>query len=64
MYVLNTLDPFLAHQSVDAKSLFRWILPQNLQDRNGSEAQTRVFPQSKGTPMLKSVMLGKVLGNR
>ena len=49
---------------VDAKSLFGRILPRNLQDRNGSEAQTRVFPQSKGTPMLKSVVLGTVLGNR
>ena len=64
MYVLNTLDPYLACQSVDVESLFKWILPRNLQDRNGSKAQTRVFPRSKGTPTLKSVVLGKVLGNR
>ena len=64
MYVLNTLDPYLARQSVDAKSLLRWVLPRNLQDSNGSEAQTRVFPRSKGTPTLKSVVLGEVWDNR
>ena len=64
MYVLNTLDPFLARQSVDAKSLFRRILSRNLQDRNGSEARTRVFPRSKGTPTLKSVVLEEVWDNR
>ena len=51
-------------RSVDAKSPLRQILPRNLQDRNGSEARTRVFPRSKGTPTLKSMVLGKVLGNR
>ena len=47
MYDLNTLYPYLARQSVDAKPLFGRILPRNLQDSNGSEAWAKVFPQPK-----------------
>ena len=47
MYILNTLYPYLACQSVDAKPLFGRILPQNLQDKNGSKARARVFPRPK-----------------
>ena len=54
----------LGFGGVDAKSLLRWVLPRNLQDSNGSEARTRVFPRSKGTPTLKSVVLGEVWSNR
>ena len=50
--------------NVDAKSLLREVLPRNLQDNNGSEARTRVFLRSKGTPTLKSVVLGEVWDNR
>ena len=35
---------YLTCQSIDAKSPFGWILPWNLQDRNGSEARTGYFP--------------------
>ena len=56
--------PFLARQSIDARSLLREVLPWNLQDSNGSEAQTRVFSRSKGTPTLKLVVLGGVWDNR
>ena len=58
------LYPYLACQSVDAKSLLREVLPRNLQDSNGSEARTRVFPWSKGTPTLKSIVLGEAWDNR
>ena len=48
MCIFKTLSlPYLARQSVDAKSLLRWVLPQNLQDSNRSEAWTRVFPRSE-----------------
>ena len=56
--------PFLARQSVDVRSLLREVLLRNLQDSNGSEARTRVFPRSKGTPMLKLVVFGEVWNNR
>ena len=64
VYSNHSHPPYLACQSVDAKSLLRWVLPWNLQDSNGSEARTRIFPRSKGTPMLKSVVLGEVWSNR
>ena len=63
-YDLGMIFGSLLIDSVDAKSLLRGVLPWNLQDSNGSEARTRVFPRSKGTPTLKSVVLGEVWDNR
>ena len=64
VYSKHSRPSYLVRQYVDAKSLLRWALPRNLQDSNGSEAQTKVFLWSKGTPTLKSVVLGEVWSNR
>ena len=62
--VFTLVSPYLARQSVAANPLLGGVLPRNLQDSSGSGAQTRVFPRSKGTPTLKSVVLGETWGNR